>query len=94
MTVLVVRKGKASIRGMLSRWMVEVTRGTFVGRPSALVRDRLWDLTISLLGPGGGCLMAFSSQREQGFSVLSHGSCDTIKDHEGLYLQKLRKKLV
>lgn len=34
--------------------------------------------------------MIWSSQREQGFEVRSHGSCDRIIDLEGLYLQKLR----
>lgn len=90
MTVIVIQKPKAAIRGLLSRWLLEVSRGVFVGRPSALVRERLWSLIIGLLKGKGGCLMLFNSQREQGYSVMMHGSCSTISDHEGLYLQKLR----
>lgn len=90
MTVIVVPKAKASVRGMLSRWMLEVSRGVFVGRPSGLVRERLWSLAIGLMKNKGGFLMVWSSQREQGYDVRCHGNCDRIFDMEGLYLQKLR----
>lgn len=90
MTVLVVQKPKASIRGMLSRWMLEVSRGVFVGRPSALVRERIWSLTIGLLKEKNGCLLLWTSNREQGYDLRMHGTCKTVVDIEGVYLQKLR----
>lgn len=90
MTVIVVPKAKASVRGMLSRWMLEVSRGVFVGRPSGLVRERLWSLTIGLMKNKGGFLMLWASQREQGYDVRCYGNCDRVCDIEGLYLQKLR----
>jgi CRISPR-associated protein Cas2 len=89
MTVLVIPKPRASVRGLLSRWLLELSRGVFVGRPSALVRERLWSLTVELLKNKGGCVMLWNSDREQGYSVRMHGTCTNVVDLEGMYLQKL-----
>ena len=44
MTVIVLERVQITVRGELSRWMLEPKTGVFVGRVSALVRDKLWDL--------------------------------------------------
>ena len=39
MMVLVVTACPAGLRGDLSKWLIELTPGTFVGRPAARVRE-------------------------------------------------------
>jgi len=41
MVVLILEKVPRSLRGELTRWMIEVDTGIFVGRLSAMVRDLL-----------------------------------------------------
>ena len=48
MIVLVVTACPAGLRGDLTKWLLEVTPGVFVGTPSARVRDLLWDRTVAL----------------------------------------------
>ena len=45
--VMMLEKVKPSMRGELSRWLVEVKSGVYVGNVSALVRDRLWEKSSS-----------------------------------------------
>ncbi|NUQ09045.1 MAG: type I-E CRISPR-associated endoribonuclease Cas2 [Phycisphaerae bacterium] len=86
MVVLIVERVPASLRGLLSRWMIEPRTGVFVGRLSALVRDKVWDKTTSLLR-GGGATMIFKNPTEQGFAIRTHGKTDrTPVDFEGLVL--------
>lgn len=74
------------LKGFLSRWLIEPAPGVFVGRPSALVRDKLWDLACSK-ARGGEVMMAYSDNSEQGFSIKMQGiTSRKIIDIEGLFL--------
>ena len=44
MLVMILEKVPVSLRGELSRWLIEPKTGVFLGSPSARVRDELWDL--------------------------------------------------
>ncbi len=86
MTILILERVPASLRGELSRWMIEPRTGVFVGKVSALVRDRLWDKARSGAKTGAGMLL-YSSPTEQGFVARSFG--ETARDlieWEGLTL--------
>ena len=86
MTVLILERVPATLRGELSRWMIEPRPGVFVGKISALVRDRLWDKARGGAKAGAGMLL-YSSPTEQGF--LAHSFGDTAReltDWEGLTL--------
>lgn len=48
MVVLVLTACPSGLRGDISRWMLEIAPGVFVGRLSTRVRERLWERTISL----------------------------------------------
>ncbi len=86
MVVLMMEKVPASLRGELSRWMIEPRTGVFVGRVSAMVRDKLWKHACSKL-KSGGAMMIYNSPTEQGFAVRTHGSTSRqIVDMEGLLL--------
>lgn len=46
MVIMTLEKVPKSLRGELSRWMVEIQTGVFVGKLSALVRDLLWEKCV------------------------------------------------
>ena len=86
MVVLILERVPPGLRGELTRWFLEPQAGVFVGRVSALVRDRLWDKACSKAA-AGGCLLVYSSDNEQGFRVRTWGrTARQIQDFEGLFL--------
>jgi len=89
MLVLILEKVSPSLRGELSRWFLEPKAGVFIGRVSAMVRDRLWEKACSQAGDGG-CLLLYSSDSEQGFRIRSWGNTGrSIEDFEGLFLVRV-----
>ena len=85
MMVLVVTACPAGLRGDLTKWLIELTPGTFVGSPSARVRDLLWDRTTDLVRDGRA-LLVYSSNNEQGMEFLTHRHDWTPTDFDGLTL--------
>ena len=86
MTILILERVPATLRGELSRWMVEPRTGVFVGKVSAMVRDRLWDKARLGAKSGAGMLL-YSSPTEQGFLARSFGDTSRdLVDWEGLTL--------
>lgn len=91
MTILLLDRVSPSLRGELSRWMLEPKAGVFVGRPSAAVRDRLWKRLCREAGTDAGCLMITHAATEQGYCIESFGNPKRIVvDFEGLQLVKTR----
>jgi CRISPR-associated protein Cas2 len=89
MTVFVLQRVPASLRGELSRWMLEPHTGVFVGRPSALVREKLWEM-ICEKARAGAALMISSADTEQGFKLEAYGdTARSLRDFEGLTLVKV-----
>lgn len=89
MVIMVLEKVPASVRGELSRWMIEVQTGVFIGQINARVRDRLWEKCITK-SPTGGVLQAWSSNTEQHFQMRMHGNTSRIVvEEEGLQLIKI-----
>jgi len=86
MIVITLEKVPASLRGELTRWLLEVKTGTFVGRVSAMVRDKLWELVCEK-SKGGGCLMVYNTNNEQGFALRMYGETSRkLVDFDGLTL--------
>ena len=73
MLVLILEKVPVSLRGELSRWMIEPKAGVFVGSVSAAVRDRLWQKVSTARGLKCTCVRVYSSNTEQGFVIESAG---------------------
>lgn len=91
MTVLLLDKVRPSVRGELSRWMVEPRAGVFVGRLSAAVRDRLWARLCREAGDEAGCTMITHAANEQGYRIQSVGNPSRlVVDFDGLQLVKSR----
>lgn len=66
--------------------MLEPRAGVFVGSLSAIVRDMLWEKACRN-SKGGGCLLAYSSNNEQGFRLKAWGSTSRgLVDFDGLTL--------
>lgn len=89
MTVMILEKVSASVRGELTRWLLEPKTGVFVGRVSAMVRDRLWERVQANAGTGGAVLV-HQADSEQGFVVKMAGQTTrAVEDFEGLLLIRI-----
>lgn len=86
MTIIIVERAKRGLRGQITRWLIEVRAGVYVGTLSTRVRDKLWAL-VRARNPDGGALLIHRAPNEQGFLVVSHGDTSRqILDIEGLQL--------
>lgn len=86
MVILIVESAPASLRGQLSKWMLEPKAGVFVGTVAASVRELLWEKTCREVSDGGA-IMIHATNSEQGFAIRSFGETDReIELWEGLYL--------
>lgn len=86
MIVLMMEKVPVSLRGELSRWMIEPKAGVFVGKVSAMVRDKLWQHTCSKV-KSGSAILIYNNPTEQGFAVRTFGPTSReVIDMEGLSL--------
>ena len=84
--VLILERVSPVLRGELTRWLLEPKAGVFVGRVSAMVRDKLWEKVCREAGTGG-CLLMRSVNTEQGYCILSSGRTSRkVRDFEGLQL--------
>jgi CRISPR-associated protein Cas2 len=89
MVVMILERVPVGLRGELTRWFLEPKAGVFVGRVSAMVRDRLWDKACSNAADGG-CLMIHTSVCEQSYRIRTWGkTARSIDDFEGLSLVRL-----
>ena len=88
MIVLILERVTPSLRGELTRWLIQPKTNVFVGRLSARVRDLLWQRVAKSLKTGAAT-MVYSDDTEQGFSVRALGDpSKVIEDFEGLFLPK------
>lgn len=86
MVVLLVESVSTSLRGQLSKWMLEPKAGVFVGRISAAVRELLWEKACREIDEGGVTLI-YRTNNEQGYSIRSYGDTTRrVEDWEGLLL--------
>ncbi|WP_350449933.1 type I-E CRISPR-associated endoribonuclease Cas2e [Aminobacterium mobile] len=89
MVILILERVSKSLRGELSRWFLEPKAGVFVGRVSAMVRDKLWEKACKQ-SKDGGCLMIHTTNNEQGFKIQSWGQTTrSVEDFEGLFLIRI-----
>jgi CRISPR-associated protein Cas2 len=85
----VLERVPTSLRGELTRWLLEPKTGVFVGKVSAMVRDRLWDRVCRGMKGGAGILI-HSSDTEQGFAMRFCGDASRhVVDFEGLALVRI-----
>ena len=86
MTVLVLVAVPPGLRGHLTRWLLEVSPGVFVGTVTARVREHLWQRVTKYLGEGGHAVMVHSARNEQGLAFRVAGGPWEPVDQDGLTL--------
>jgi CRISPR-associated protein Cas2 len=72
MTVVLLIAAPPGLRGHLTRWLIEIGPGVFVGNASRRVRDHLWDVLEDRIGEGQA-IMVEPAATEQGWSVRTAG---------------------
>lgn len=92
MTVIVLVAAPPGLRGHLTRWLVEVQAGVFVGNLSRRIRASLWALLSDRIGDGQ-VVMIESARNEQGWTVLTAGRDRYAPaDFDGLILMARQRR--
>ena len=73
MIVMILVKVPPGLRGELTRWLLEVDAGVFVGHVSARVRDKLWKKCCQAKHVGG-VTQIWSTNNEQRFRIRMCGN--------------------
>ncbi|MEV5481864.1 MULTISPECIES: type I-E CRISPR-associated endoribonuclease Cas2e [Streptomyces] len=92
MTIIVLTNCPVGLRGFLTRWLLEVSAGVFLGSPSARVRDALWE-EVQQYAAVGRALLAYTTNNEQGFTFRTYDHIWRPVDHEGVTLIQRPKAL-
>ncbi|GHI41126.1 type I-E CRISPR-associated endoribonuclease Cas2e [Streptomyces violascens] len=85
MTVIVLTNCPTGLRGLLTRWLLEISPGVFIGSPSARIRDVLWE-EVRQYANQGRALLVHTTNTEQGFTFRTHEHAWNPVNHEGLTL--------
>lgn len=85
MIVVALSSCSPSLRGDLTKWMIEISTNVYVGRMSARVRDHLWDRIVKS-SKTGKAVMVFGKDNEQHFDFRVHNSDWKPIDLDGLVL--------
>ena len=85
MIVICVSDAPPSLRGDLSKWLIEINVGVYVGRVSARVREELWKRVVKSV-KAGRATMVYRAQNEQGMEFRVHNSEWQPIDFDGLKL--------
>jgi CRISPR-associated protein Cas2 len=85
MLVMILESVPTSLRGEITRWLVEPHAGVFVGHVNGMVRERLWEKCCKLAGTNGGVVQIWSTNTEQHFMMRLHGNTQrNVIELEGL----------
>jgi CRISPR-associated protein Cas2 len=85
--VVVLSVCPEKLRGELTRWLLEISAGVYVGHVPARVRDRLWLRIVDDVSRGRA-LMVHTARNEQGMTFRVHNHAWEPLDHEGLVLMR------
>lgn len=87
MVVVSMTRCPPKLRGDLSKWLLEINTGVYVGQVSARVRDALWKRICDNIGDGQATLV-FSTNNEQHMDFYVHNTSWRPIDLDGLKLMK------
>lgn len=85
MVVVVLTACPAGLRGHLTRWLLEISPGVFVGKVSARVRDQMWERIVEM-SKEGRALMVHSRKGDQGLDFRVHRHEWEAVDFDGVRL--------
>jgi CRISPR-associated protein Cas2 len=88
MVLILLERVPPSLRGELTRWLLQPRAGVFIGNISAMVREKLWEKLLRAKRIGA-VTMIHSTNSEQGFAIRTYGRTSKwIEDFDGLLLVK------
>lgn len=87
MTVVILTAVPPGLRGHLTRWLLELSPGVFVGHVSARVRELIWERIVEFVDEGRA-LMVHSVRGEQRLAFHVHGHDWTPVDYDGITLMR------
>jgi CRISPR-associated protein Cas2 len=91
MVVIILERVPPNLRGDLTRWLLELRTGVFVGKLNMVVRRKVWERVCSGMKSGAGILI-YSARNEQGFEIEFWGATDrSLVDRDGLKLLQVLK---
>jgi CRISPR-associated protein Cas2 len=85
MIVVSVTDVPVALRGDLTKWLLEINTGVFVGKLSARVRDEVWERIVTYI-KNGRATMVYSTNNEQGMDFRVHNTTWEPIDFDGLKL--------
>lgn len=87
MVVLNVVNCPGQLRGDLTKWMLEINTGVYVGRLNAKVREEIWQRVCDNI-KNGQASMVYSCNNEQGYDFYTHNTTWKPVDYDGVTLIK------
>lgn len=87
MTVVVLTAVPPGLRGHLTRWLLEISPGVFVGNISARVRELMWQRVVEF-ARDGSALMVYTARNEQRLTFEVHGHDWEPVDFDGIALMR------
>lgn len=89
MIIVVLSLAPESTKGVVSRYLMEIAPGTFIGSLNAKIRDQLWDFIRGNL-KSGNAIMAFNDNSMIGHEIRTQNlSRRTIEDFDGVPLIRI-----
>lgn len=85
MIILTMADCPIGLRGDLTKWLLEISPGVFVGQVSARVRDHLWERIRDTI-KDGRVTMVFNTNNEQRLDFRVHNSTWEPIDFDGIKL--------
>ena len=85
MTVVVVTDCPPKLRGDLTKWLLEINTGVYVGKLSSRVREELWTRVCENLKTGRAT-MVFRAANEQHMDFWVHNTTWEPVDVDGIKL--------
>lgn len=91
MVVMILERVPPGLRGEITRWLLELRAGVFIGTLKPVVRQKLWARVCAGMKGGAG-ILSYPARNEQGFEVEFWGATDRwVVDRDGLKLVQVRK---
>lgn len=87
MTIVVLTDCPPRLRGDLTKWMLEVNTGVYVGNMNARVRDEIWERICEHV-KSGRATMIYRTNNEQHMSFRVHNTTWEPVDFDGLTLMR------
>lgn len=85
MTVVILESCPQGLRGDLTKWLMEINSGVYVGNINTRVRDLLWERICDNIR-SGKATMVWSARGEQGMSFRVHNTLWQPADYDGITL--------